>query len=47
MAAKILKGESKVAEMPIEYAAKVTKKYNKDVADKLGIKVPEGYEEIK
>ena len=28
MAAKILKGESKIEEMPIEYAPEFTKKYN-------------------
>jgi putative ABC transport system substrate-binding protein len=37
MAAKILKGESKIEEMPIEYAATFTKKYNKEICDELGI----------
>ena len=37
MAAKILKGEVKISEMPIEYAAAFTKKYNKDICDQLGI----------
>ncbi|MBQ8496145.1 MAG: ABC transporter substrate-binding protein [Clostridia bacterium] len=37
MAAKILKGEAKIEEMPIEYAATFTKKYNKDICDELGI----------
>ncbi len=37
MAAKILKGEEKIEEMPIEYAANFTKKYNKDICDELGI----------
>ena len=37
MAAKILKGEAKVEEMPIEYAATFTKKYNKDIGEELGI----------
>lgn len=46
MAAKILKGEAKVSEMPIEYATP-TKKYNKAMCELLGIEVPEGYEEIK
>ena len=46
MAAKILKGESKIEEMPIEYAPNFTKKYNKAICDELGITVPEGYEEI-
>jgi len=43
MAIKILKGEAKVAEMPIEYAPQVTKKYNKDICDALGLTAPEGY----
>ena len=37
MAAKILKGEAKISEMKIEYAANFTKKYNKDICDQLGI----------
>ncbi len=37
MAAKILRGESKVSEMPIEYAAQFTKKYNKSICEALGI----------
>lgn len=47
MAAKILKGEQKIEEMPIEYAPNFTKKYNKAICEKLNIKIPEGYEEIK
>ena len=46
MAAKILTGESKIAEMPIEYDEKVQKKYNKTICDDLGIQVPDGYEAI-
>ena len=42
MAAKILKGEADVAEMPIEYAP-ATKKYNADICAALGITVPENY----
>lgn len=45
MAAKILKGEANISEMPIEYAP-ATKKYNKDMAEALGITIPEGYTEI-
>ena len=45
MAAKILTGEAKIEEMPIEYAP-TTKKYNKTIADELGITIPEGYVEI-
>lgn len=43
MAAKILKGESKIEKMPIEYAATSTKKYNADICTALGITIPEGY----
>ena len=43
MAAKILKGEAKVSEMPIEYAPIVTKQYNVANCEALGITVPEGY----
>ena len=38
MAAKILKGEAKIAEMPIEYAEKFTKKYNPEIAAEHGLK---------
>ena len=43
MAAKILKGEADVRTMPVEYAAKFTKLYNKENCDKLGLTAPEGY----
>ena len=46
MAVKILKGESKVEEMPIEYAPNFTKKYNADICEQLGITIPDGYEVI-
>ncbi len=46
MAAKILKGESKISEMPIEYAPEFKKKYNKTVCDELGITIPDGFEAI-
>ena len=46
MAAKILTGEAKVEEMPVEFATEVTKKYNKANAEKLGITIPDGYEAI-
>ncbi|MGN0171161.1 MAG: ABC transporter substrate-binding protein [Acutalibacteraceae bacterium] len=46
MAAKILTGESKVSEMPIEYAPQFTKKYNAAICSDLGITPPEGYEAI-
>lgn len=37
MAAKILRGESKISEMPIEYADKFTKLYNPAKCEQLGI----------
>lgn len=43
MAIKILKGESDISKMPIEYAPKFTKKYNKRICEALGIKVPADY----
>ena len=45
MAAKILKGEADIATMPIEYTT-VTKKYNADICEALGLTAPEGYEAI-
>ena len=42
MAADILKGDKKIEEMPIAYAP-TTKKYNKTIADELGVTIPEGY----
>ena len=43
MAAKILKGEAKISEMPIQYAASATQKYNPDMCEALGLTPPEGY----
>lgn len=43
MAAKILKGESDIAEMPVEFAPQVTKEYNAEIRSELGITAPEGY----
>lgn len=45
MAAKILKGEANIADMPVEYAPAI-KKYNADVCDRLGIEPVEGYTAI-
>jgi putative ABC transport system substrate-binding protein len=42
MAIKILKGEAKVAEMPIEYAP-ATKKYNDAICNELDLTAPAGY----
>ncbi len=46
MAVKILKGEADISKMPIQYAPKVTKKYNASICAQLGITPPEGYEAI-
>jgi len=43
MAAKILTGEENISEMPIEYAAQTDKKYNAEICEALGLKIPEGY----
>ncbi len=43
MAAKILKGEANISEMPIEYAPQFTKKYNKSLCEALNVTVPDGY----
>ncbi len=43
MAAKILKGEADISEMPIEYAPQFTKKYNATICEDLGITVPDDY----
>ncbi len=40
MAVRILKGEAKPAEMPIEYLEKCTFEYNAETAAKLGITIP-------
>lgn len=46
MAAKILKGEADISEMPIEYAPQFTKKYNADICAELNITIPSDYEAI-
>lgn len=43
MAVKILTGEAKVSEMPIEYAPNFTKMYNPTLCDALGLTPLEGY----
>ena len=43
MAAKILKGEANVAEMEIGYDPNPVKKYNPELAEALGITIPEDY----
>ncbi len=47
MAAKILKGEADIAQMPIEYAPEFTPLYNSEICTELNItEIPEGYEPI-
>lgn len=46
MAVKILKGEAKVSEMPVESQTELTKEYVKSRCDKLGVKVPDTYTAI-
>ena len=43
MAVKILKGEADISEMPVEYFQGPVKKFNKDMAEKLNVTIPEGY----
>lgn len=43
MAAKVLTGEADIAEMPIEYAPQVTKKYNAELAEAMGVTIPDDY----
>lgn len=45
MAAKILKGEADISTMAVEYTS-VTKKYNPEICEALGLTAPEGYEAI-
>lgn len=46
MAAKILRGEAKISEMPIEYAAEFTAMYNTEICADLGLTPPEGYKPL-
>ena len=46
MAAKILTGEADVSQMPIEYAATFTPKYNPTLCQAFGLTPPEGYQPI-
>lgn len=47
MAAKILRDGEDISKMPIEYDEDYKKKYNKEICDELGIKIPDDFEEIK
>ena len=43
MAVKILKGEADISEMPVEYFQGPVKKFNKDMAEKLNVTIPDEY----
>ena len=43
MAAQILIDGKDISTMPVQYATSFTKKYNAEVCEQLGIKVPEDY----
>ncbi|MGN0907103.1 MAG: ABC transporter substrate-binding protein [Bullifex sp.] len=43
MAVQILRDGADVSRMPVQYAPQVTKKYNAEICDKLGITAPAGY----
>ena len=46
MAARILKGEADISEMPIEYFQGPVKKYMPERCEALDITIPDGYEAI-
>ena len=46
MAYEILVNGKDISEMNIEYAPNVTKQYNKEICEELGITVPDGYEPV-
>ncbi len=46
MAAEILANGADVTTMAVEYAPQVTKKYNAEICETLGVTIPEGYEAI-
>ena len=43
MAVQVLTGEADISEMPIEYAPEFTKKYNPDLAEAMGVTIPDDY----
>ncbi|MCD8347967.1 MAG: ABC transporter substrate-binding protein [Lachnospiraceae bacterium] len=43
MAVQILTGEADISEMAIEYAPEVTKEYNAEIVETLGIEIPDDY----
>ncbi|MDO5346806.1 MAG: ABC transporter substrate-binding protein [Lachnospiraceae bacterium] len=46
MAARILRDGEDITTMQVEFAPSVTKKYNAEICETLGIEIPEGYEAI-
>lgn len=46
MAYEILVNGTDVSTMPVEFAPQVTKKYNPEICEELGITIPDGYEPI-
>ena len=46
MAVDILVNGADVSTMPIEYAPQFVKKYNPEIAESLGVAIPEGYEAL-
>ncbi|MCI8448419.1 MAG: ABC transporter substrate-binding protein [Eubacterium sp.] len=46
MAYEVLVNGADVSSMEIEYAEATTKRYNKEICEALGIKIPQGYEEL-
>ena len=43
MAVQVLTGEANISEMPIEYAPEFTKKYNPELAEAMGVTIPDDY----
>lgn len=46
MAAQILTGQEEISSMPIAYADTFTKRYNKEICEKLGLAIPDDYEPL-
>ena len=46
MAVRVLTGEADISEMPIEYAPEFTKKYNPELAEAMGVTIPDDYVSI-
>ena len=46
MAVEILVNGADISTMPIEYAPQFVKKYNPEIAESLGVAIPEGYEAL-